>query len=480
MSGLNWQWKVRLRFLALAFILGSGFLLTTFLIIFHQKHKAMSLAEKNLELAFLIPNEEELGDYSEDYFQTHPELVSLMVFNRNQEKVYEQARDLCFEKNATKRDWHLKSCQRLGNAFGLELKVDTAQGRRMVLAVWEPRALPPSGGWLVVIIAGIISAGGIGLGLIFAYQVYLPVGKLAVKIKYIEPGLFNNLKPEPDWIYSLNQDLGIIRKELQARSEHIVKVQGIFKKWRQVQAQKLKDRIDFLDRALKSTQLQLFRLVEELKGPIRHIAQNTRLLYNQASTQLPVEMEGKFLILLRETERVRDVLIEFEEALELKKHQDEEAEMVNLNELLTSLQSEMSQLLDSYHAQIKFKNPLPTIYCHRARMSELLKGLIEFLLRQEPERVNPSIEIGYTNLEDRLFFTLSITGEKKLKAEPLVDADDLMPERPPLELKPALRIIVEGYGGDLWKGEDEEKNGVIFFTLPKSSLRSEPKLQAVA
>ena len=468
MKGLGWRWKIRLRLIILVLLVWSGMFLSFISRGDFYAQKEQKRFIRQIESAYLTAGEDNLKEFSRKYFQTHPELIYLSVWNRNSEQVFKGARDFCYPENQIK-GWLKWNCQKLGNAYGVEVKVITPQGRRTILALYHPRFFVLSPALKYWIFFLVVLAGGIGLALIFAQRIVGPVKKLVPLAKSVEPRLLSNLE-ERDELGFLKSALEIIRKEKVKKDEYIVRLQKAFRNWRRVQSRKYKQKIAYLERTLNLYQAQLSDLVERLKSPARHIAQMSRLLYLQASEQLPVEMEGRFLILMREAEKCRDILLETEKALEQKKEPPEEMELVNLSELLFDLGPELDSLLKHYQAEIRTKSPLPTIYCHPARLRSLFQGIIEELLAHSPCPENPVIEVGYNNLEERLLFYFSLRGEVEKsseEAESEAEPEASRGSQPSL----VLNAIVESYGGELWRGKNEEGNAIVFFTLSKDFLR---------
>ncbi len=477
MKGFSWSWQVRLRLFLLVLIVGGG-------IFSWSAHKQWSeykfrlkKVQADLENFFSEIDEARLQSFAQTYFQFHPELIGLELWDQTGEKVFSRYKDVCVPLSREGLGFKLWNCRSRGKVLALKSKVEAELGRRTILAIYQADFLPPFNYWKVMLPGISFLILGFVLSMLFSWRIIQPIQQI---VNYFKTG-FSQItadlseRSEPRF---LAKALALLRKELTQKNEHITKVQKMFRNWRRVQNQKYKNKIKHLEKALNQTETQLYNLVENLKPSIRHILQMSRLLYVQASDKLPVEMEGRFLILMREAEQCRDQLLELEEALELKRDGEKSKnELVSLQELVFDLKNELKELLENYQAQIKLKTTLPSIYCRWNWLHQLFKGLIEELLTKSEGIEKPIIEIGYNNLNDRLLFYLSLLGEKKQEpakkdsAEEIdLESEEDISKASSTFPRPSLVAIVENYGGELWEGENEQGNGIIFFTLSKHRL----------
>jgi len=475
MPKLNWRWKIRLRLLVLVLLVWGGM----FLVLIYKSdifaQKEQERFTRQIETAYLLVGEDDLKEFSQKYFQTHPELIYLQVWNRNSEQVFKSGRDTCYFARSYK-GWQEWECQKLGRAYGLEVKILAPQGKRAVMALFHPHFFALSRNFNHLILSLVFLGVGISLAFVFTRRITAPIRRIIPRLKMYDPKLLAHLdeKDEPGFLENAVES---IKKDKVKKDEYIARVQKAFRNWRKVQSRKYKQKLAHLERTLNIYQAQLSDLVERLKSPARHIAQMSRLLYLQASEQLPVEMEGRFLVLMREAEKCRDILLEAEKALEQRKEPNERMELVNLSELLFDLGGEIDSLLKHYQAEIKVKSPLPTIYCHPSRLRSLFQGIIEELLATSTIPKQPIIEVGYNNLDDRLLFYFSLQGEK-VPLENFEESEVETKESPSPGL--VLNAIVESYGGELWRGKNEEENPIVFFTLSKEFLRPANERRKVA
>jgi signal transduction histidine kinase len=120
---------------------------------------------------------------------------------------------------------------------------------------------------------------------------------------------------------------------------------------------------------------------------------------------------------------------------------------------------------------VDIASDLPTVYCDRVRITQVLQNLIDNAVKFMGKGLQPQIWIGQQTIENQLVFFVRDNGmgilpEYQNRIFGLFDKLDATAEGTGVGLALVQRII-ETHGGKIWvESEGADKGATFYFTLP--------------
>jgi signal transduction histidine kinase len=313
-------------------------------------------------------------------------------------------------------------------------------------------------------------AGGAGLALVLSLawrqgRRWQELGRLARAAAAVIPPARRPLDQESEWGF-LEQTLGSLGKELKLHKVQLARAMQALRDRRADGKRGLRLALRQKDLEDEKEKLGFSRSLAELKPPLRHLAQMSRVLEQRIGEGLPAEDQGRLHRLLRESEKALGRLLEMETELKLTTER-EPAEQVNLHELVW----QMGPALEAEGIQVRFVNPLPTLWLPQPRMERLFRELIRAAAGERGEQRRTTVEVGYADLHDRLAFFVKGSPGAAVKSFSETAGS-------------WVRHALQQYRGSVWMEARPGKGGIIYFTLAKDTLSKpsvpEPETRAEA
>jgi hypothetical protein len=302
--------------------------------------------------------------------------------------------------------------------------------------------------WLVVAVCGL------ALAFSLAWRQGHPLRELsrrAGQLAEVIPPAHRPLYQDHEW-GTLEQTLESLGKELKLHKIQLAKAHQVLGNRRAEGRRELRLALGQKEQEAEQEKRELSRSLAELKMPLRHLAQMSRVLEQRVGEGLPPEDQGRLRRLSRESEKALHRLLEIETELKLVLER-EPAEQLNLSELIWKLGPEW----EAAGIRIQLVNPLPTLWLPRPRMERLFRELIQAAAGERVEKRKAVVEVGYANLRDRLaFFVKGARGAGIRKFSETAAS--------------WARHALQPYRGMIWVEYQPEQGGIIYFTLAKDAL----------
>jgi len=309
---------------------------------------------------------------------------------------------------------------------------------------------------------------GVVLALSLAWRQGHPLQELTRKAREVSaviPPARRPLDQENEWGF-LKQTLESLGKELKFHKVQLAKAHQVLGNRKAEGNRGLRLALRQKEQEVEKEKKELGRSLEQLKPPLRHLAQISRVLEQRIAESLAPEDQGRLRRLLRESEKALHRLLEIETELKLVIER-EPTELVNLSELIW----EMGPELEAEGIRVHLANSLPTLWLPRQRMQRLYRELIQAAAGERGERGKVTVEVGYANLGDRLAFF--VKGSRGAGVRKFSEATSSW-----------ARHALQQYHGTIWVEYQPNQGGILYFTLAKDSLAksapSEPEPMAEA
>jgi len=311
--------------------------------------------------------------------------------------------------------------------------------------VFSPREL-----WSWLLVMGC----GLALAWVLARRQGEPLRRLSQRAREVSAVIPPTHRPldREDEGEMIEQTLAGLGKELRLHKVQLATAHSAFRSRIADSRRQLRQALKQQEQIAAKEKKELALALAELKTPLRHLAQMSRVLEQRIGDGLPLEDQGRMRRLLRESEKALHQLLEIETDLKLVTER-EPVEQLNLSELIWK----MGPGLEAEGIRVQSENPLPTLWLEPKRMERLFRELIHAAAGQAGLRSKTTVQVGYANLRDRLAFFVKGTrgaGVKKLSED----------------VNSWAQRLLQAYQGRIWVEYQPNRGGVIYFTLAKDSL----------
>lgn len=167
---------------------------------------------------------------------------------------------------------------------------------------------------------------------------------------------------------------------------------------------KVKERTEALEDANKNLEqanyeLRTFNYIasHDIKEPIRVISGYAGLIYKKLPTDLKENLGEYFDTIKRSTKQLYTLIEDFANYTTMSRNEAIEKEVVDLNQVVTSVVEQLEETLHKYNGQV-LMTYLPTIKTGNSLLFTIFKNLIENGLKYNDSE-NPTINIEYNKTE---------------------------------------------------------------------------------
>lgn len=210
----------------------------------------------------------------------------------------------------------------------------------------------------------------------------------------------------------------------------------------------------------------------DLKSPLRTISTLVQRFKVKFKDKLNAD-SAKYLEIIEDSSNKLNEKIS--ETLRFSKvhHYNEEQEVVDLNELLESIKSNIRTVIDEKNAKIKYTN-LPKINSSKNLLYQVFQNLIDNSIKYSKPETLPIVEVDFEGLDDKWKFCVKDNGigiananHKKIfkKYHRIRNKKEIEGSGIGLSI---VNEIIEKLHGKIWVESDLGKGTSICFTLPKS------------
>lgn len=239
---------------------------------------------------------------------------------------------------------------------------------------------------------------------------------------------------------------------------------------------KLNESLEVEKQKIKESNEQLENFADtashDLKSPLRTISTLIQRFQVKFKDNL-TEDSAKYLEIIEDSSKKLNDKIS--ETLRFSKihHYKTKPEAVDLNELIESLESNISTIIDENNATIKYSN-LPEIKSSKNLLYQIFQNLIDNSIKYSKSDIPPVIKITFEELGDKWKFCVKDNGLgiAKENYETIFEKYHRVENKDENEGSgiglSIVKEIIEKLHGDIWVESTLDQGTSIFFTLPKN------------
>ena len=219
----------------------------------------------------------------------------------------------------------------------------------------------------------------------------------------------------------------------------------------------------------------------DLREPLRTIESFVSIFQDKAKKKLSSEEEDYLLRIVRGTQKMRKLIEDLTNVSRASRDTKEiENEVIDLNDLLTEVQFELTAFLQNKNASIFTSDNFPKVRGNKEKISSVFKNLIANGIKFNQSQ-NPYVKI---KIEDEIFvdqnkICLSIEdngiGIKKEYEEKIFGLFQRLHSQDEYEGTGAglaiVKKILEKYNCKVWLESNKEMGSKFYFTLPKAEIK---------
>ena len=228
---------------------------------------------------------------------------------------------------------------------------------------------------------------------------------------------------------------------------------------------------------LTNQDLERFAFIasHDLQEPLRMITSYSQLLIKSYPGQFPREASIFVGNIVDGTMRMRELLSDLLAYTEIRSHDEEPLEVVDLNVVIANVRQNLKASIDESGAEVT-SDRLPLLRVHRAHFEPLFQNLIGNAIKYRSAEP-PRIHIAVQEVDGELRFTVSDNG---IGIDPeyhkqIFEVFRRLHGRKIPGTGVGLAIcqrVVERYGGRIWVESQAGQGAAFLFTLPNVAVRS--------
>ncbi len=221
----------------------------------------------------------------------------------------------------------------------------------------------------------------------------------------------------------------------------------------------------------------------DLKAPLRTVSSFTQLLKRQLAGTLNTESSEYMDFIISGVKNMQSLLDDLTSFAKIGLEK-EEAQIVDFNTILETVQRNLSFSIEESRASILVKNPLPCYNTHPYLVIQIFQNIIGNALKFRREEVSTEIVIACEELADAFQISIADNGmgieqsqhNKAFEAFHRLSSSHHKISGSGLGLS-ICKKIVDAWQGRIWFESELNKGTTFFFTIPYSK-ESQEKVKA--